>query len=214
MTSNHGLSPRPLRGMRRRSLAAALAFGAAAAFAVPSVAQERPYDFKLFGNAARIAPQGDSALPGVASSVEASSETGLEIGGEWRASERFGLEVAYLDAEHDVKADGTAIGTIDLRPWTVTANFHLVSNDTMHWYIGPSVSYINWSDIRLNGGGSLGVDGETAYGVSTGLDIDVGENFAVLLGLRWLDASVDSDSLPNEVSVDPLTARVGVAFRF
>jgi hypothetical protein len=32
--------------------------------------------------------------------------------------------------------------------------------------------------------------------------------------LRWLDASVSAPSLPDDVSVDPLFMRVGVAFRF
>jgi outer membrane protein W len=211
MDSTYGSSPRAQRAMQ---WAAALAAGAGAALAAPANAQEQSYDFKLFGGAAYVAPQGDSALAGIASSVEASSEYGLEIGGEWRAAERFGLEVSYLDAGHDVEANGTAIGEIDLRPWTLTANFHIVSRDNLSWYIGPSVSYIDWSDIALNGGGSLDVNGETAYGVSTGLDIGLGDSFAILLGLRWLEASVESDALPGDVSVDPLFARVGVAFRF
>ena len=33
-------------------------------------------------------------------------------------------------------------------------------------------------------------------------------------GPYWLDASVESPVLPNDVSVDPLFTRVGVAFRF
>jgi outer membrane protein W len=212
MASKMDSSRRASRATRIASVAVA---GAAAAFgAATSYAQEQTYEFKLFGGAAHIAPQSDSPLAGVASSVEASNEYGVEIGGEWRASERFGLEVSYLDAEHDVEADGAGIATIDLRPLTVTANFHLVSRDALNWYIGPSLSYIDWSDLKLNGGGSLDVNGETAYGLSTGLDIGVGDNFAVSLGLRWLEASVDSDALPGDVSVDPLFARVGVAFRF
>jgi outer membrane protein W len=97
---------------------------------------------------------------------------------------------------------------------TFTANFHLVNRNAFNWYVGPTVAYIDWSDVRLAGGASLPVDSETTYGVSTGVDIGIGETFAIQLGLRWLDASVESPVLPNDVGVDPLFTRIGVAFRF
>jgi outer membrane protein W len=182
--------------------------------AMPALAQESSYDFKLFGGAAYVSPLSDSSLAGVANSVEASSEYGWEIGGEWKTSDRLGLELAYLDATHDVEADGTVIGDISLRPWTFTANFHVVNGDTFNWYVGPTLSYVDWSDIELNSGASLAVDSETAYGISTGVDIGLGDTFAIQLGLRYLDASVEAPALPDDVSVDPLFMRVGVAFRF
>lgn len=201
-------------GIAARGFGALAAGVAAALLAMPSSAQEDGYDFKLFGGAAYVAPLSDSSLGGVADTVEASSEYGWEIGGEWKPSDRFGLELAYLDAEHDVEADGTVIGDIDLRPLTFTANFHLVNRDAINWYVGPTLAYIDWSEVRLGGGGSLDVDSETTYGISTGIDIGFGDTFALQLGLRWLDASVESPVLPNDVKVDPLFTRVGVAFRF
>ena len=193
----------------------ALAVAAAALVLTKTAsAQEDGYDFKLFGGAAYVAPLSDSSLTGVANTVEASTEYGWEIGGEWKPSARFGLELAYMDAKHDVEADGAVIGDISLRPLTFTANFHVVNRDSFNWYVGPTLSYVDWSEISLRGGGSLDVDSETTYGVSTGVDIGFGETFALQLGLRWLDSSVESPVLPNDVSVDPLFTRVGVAFRF
>lgn len=192
-----------------------LAFAAAVALLTkPSNAQEDTYDFKLFGGAAYVAPLSDSSLAGLADSVEASAEYGWEIGGEWKPSNRWGLELAYMDAKHDVEADGTVIGDISLRPLTFTANFHLVNRDAFNWYVGPTLAYIDWSDISLGGGGNLDVDGQTTYGISTGVDIGLGDTVALQLGVRWLDASVESPVLPNDVSVDPLFTRIGVAFRF
>jgi outer membrane protein W len=203
----------PRRDALRRFGASVFAV-AAALLAKPSSAQEDGYDFKLFGGAAYVAPLSDSSLAGLADSVEASTEYGWEIGGEWKPSARLGLEVAYFDAEHDVEADGTVIGDIDLRPLTFTANFHLVDRESFNWYVGPTIAYVDWSDVRLAGGGSLDVDSETTYGVSTGIDIGLGDTVALQLGLRWLDAGVESPALPNDVSVDPLFTRVGIAFRF
>lgn len=198
-----------MRGLRP------LVLGAAAALLTTAAgAQEQNYDFKLFGGAAYVTPLSDSSLAGIADSVEASSEFGWELGGEWKPSTRFGLELAYFDAEHDVEANGTAIGDISLRPLTFTANFHVVSGDVFNWYVGPTLAYIDWSDIQLRAGSRLNVDSETTYGISTGVDIGLGRSVALQLGLRWLDASVDSPVLPNDVNVDPLFTRIGVAFRF
>jgi outer membrane protein W len=198
-----------------RLYSALSAVGGAAFAALPAHAQDgSSYDFKLFGGAAYVSPLSDSSLPGIANSVEASSEVGWEIGGEWKPSDRLGIEVAYFDATHDVEADGTAIGEISLRPWNVSLNFHLVDRDRFSWWVGPTVSYIDWSEVELNGGGRLDVDSETTFGASTGMTIGLGDTFAFQAGLRWLDASVDSPSLPDEVSVDPLFASVGIAFRF
>jgi hypothetical protein len=46
------------------------------------------------------------------------------------------------------------------------------------------------------------------------MSFGLGDSFALQFGLRWLDASVDSSALPDEVSVDPLFVNLGVAFRF
>lgn len=194
---------------------ALIAVGGAALVALPAQAQEgSSYGFKLFGGAAYISPLSDSSLSGIADSVEASSEFGWELGAEWKPTDRLGLEVAYLDATHDVEADGTVIGDIGLRPWNFSLNFHLIDRDAFNWWIGPTVSYIDWSAVQLTGGGSLDVDSQTTYGASTGMSIGLGDAFAVQLALRWLDASVDSPSLPDEVSVDPLFVNLGVAYRF
>lgn len=220
MTRKNVPSSEP-RGAIRRSIAGT-AFaatlltlgGALLAPAAQAQDEKGAYDFKLFAGGAYISPLSDSSLSGIASSVEASSEFGWEVGAEWKPSDRFGFELAYLDANHDVEADGTKIGEIGLRPWNLTLNFHLVNRNAFNWYIGPTVSYIDWSEVDLVGGGSLDVDSETTYGVSTGLAFGLGETFAIQVGLRYLDASADSPSLPDEVSVDPLFTSVGFAFRF
>jgi outer membrane protein W len=200
--------------LESKRLPALFAVASGAFAALPAQAQEAAYDFKLFGGAAYITPLSDSSLSGIANSVEASSEYGWEIGGEWKTSDRLGIEVSYLDATHDVEADGTVIGDISLRPWNFTLNWHVVNGDTFNWYVGPTLSYVDWSSIELNNGAMLDVDSETTYGISTGVDIGLGDTFAIQLGLRWLDASVSAPALPNDVSVDPLFMRVGVAFRF
>jgi outer membrane protein W len=187
---------------------------ASAAVALSAASQENDQALKLFGAAVQVMPRGESAVAGVASSVKAADELGFELGAEWKPSQRIGIEASYLTATHDVEANGTPIGDIELRPLTVALNFHVLRRDNLSWYVGPTVAYIDWSGLELAGGAVLDVDGETTFGATTGVDIDLGERLALQLGLRWLDAAVESPALPSSVSVDPLFMRVGVAARF
>jgi len=210
-SQTRGATSRPFAGT---ALATATLAVCGAALA-PSAAQaQEGYGFKLFGGGAYISPLSDSSFAGIADSVEASSEFGWEFGVEFKPTDRFGLELAYLDAEPDVEADGTTIGDIGLHPWLLTLNFHLVNKDAFNWYIGPTVSYFDWDDVQLTNGGRLDVDSDTGYGVSTGIAIGLGDTFAIQFGLRYLEASADSPSLPDEIGVDPLFTSVGFALRF
>ncbi|HEX6851961.1 MAG TPA: outer membrane beta-barrel protein [Candidatus Polarisedimenticolaceae bacterium] len=184
--------------------------GVAALAAVPTQAAEADYNFKLFGGVAYVTPLSDSTVEG--DLVEASSEVGYEIGGEWKPFDRFGFEVSYLDVTHDVEVDGVKIGEIGLNPWNVTLNWHIINGKHFNWYVGPTVAFIDWGNLELTGGGSAEVDSETTFGISTGVDLALGSHFALFGGLRWLDASAESQG--DSVSVDPLFARFGVAFRF
>lgn len=195
--------------LKRLAIFSILAFAVAV---VPAQAGQSDYKFKIFGGAAYVTPLSDSTIEG--DLVEASSEVGFEIGAEWKPFNRFGFEVSYIDANHDVEVDGEKAGEIGLSPWNVTLNFHVINGEHFNWYVGPTVAFVDWGNIEFEGGGSAEVDSETTFGISTGIDIGLGEKFAIVGGLRWLDSSVESDDLPDSVSVDPLFARLGVAFRF
>lgn len=51
-------------------------------------------------------------------------------------------------------------------------------------------------------------------GASTGFLFGLGDTFGIELGLRYIDSTLESPMIPDEVAVDPLFARVGISFRF
>lgn len=189
-----------------------IALGAAALAAGTTQAAEADYKFKIFGGAAYVAPLSDSTIEGVGDSVEASSELGYEIGAEWKPFDRWGFELALVDATHDVEVDGVKAGEVGFQPVTLTLNWHVINGQHFNWYVGPTVAFINWGDLELSDGDSQAIDSETTFGLSTGLDLALGKHFAIVGGLRWLDASAEAEG--DSVSVDPLFVRVGVAWRF
>lgn len=117
---------------RAALMSALLAVGGATL--APSVAQAQEesgeFDWKLFADVSYVTPLSDSDIGGA--NFEASSEVGYQFGVEWKPSDRFGFEVAYLDAKHDVEVNGAAIGDISLRPWNVSMNFHIIDRNAFN----------------------------------------------------------------------------------
>lgn len=197
--------------INRKSLAAILAAGGIA-LAAPGAQAQDEYNWKVFISGAYVDPLSDSDVSG--SEVSLSSEFGYEFGVEWRPVNRLGFEFAYLDVTQDVDVDGTTFGEIDFNPMNLTVNFHVINRSAFNWYIGPTVSFVDWGDLEVPGQGTADIDSETTYGASTGLTIGLGDTFALQFGVRWLDSTAESSDLGDEVDVDPLFATVGVAFRF
>lgn len=189
------------------------------ATAAPAMAKE--YTWKIFATASYVSPLSDSDIEAIGEAIEASSEVGWEVGAEWRIADLIGIELAYLDVTQDVEADSVppaeavaavTLGELDMNPVTATANIHLIPGKTIDFWVGPSVSWVNWGDFDSVGGESVSVDSEFAYGAAAGIDIGLGKTFAITGGLRWLKLDAGTDE--GDLSVDPLFARVGVAFRF
>lgn len=193
--------------MKRLAL---IALGAATLAAGNARAAEADYNFKIFVGAAYVTPLSDSTFDG--ETVEAASAVGYEIGGEWKPFDRWGFELSYIDSTSDVDVDGTTVGEVGIQPLNLTLNWHVINGQHVNWYVGPTVSFINWGDLEFDGGGSQSIDSETTFGISTGLDLAFGKHLALVGGLRWLDASAESEG--DAVSVDPLYLRLGLAWRF
>ena len=196
--------------INRKSLAVILAAGGVA-LAAPDAQAQDEYNWKVFIAGAYVDPLSDSSVGG--DEVSLSSEFGYELGVEWRPVNRLGFELAYLDVNQDIDINGITVGDIDFKPWNFTLNFHVINRSAFNWYIGPTVSFVDWGDADFGSQGTAEVDSETTYGASTGLTIGLGDTFALQFGVRWLDSTAE-DSTGDEVDSDPLFAEVGVAFRF
>ena len=183
--------------------------------AVPAQAAQADYKFKIFGGLAYVTPMADSNIDDV--KFEADNELGYEFGAEWKPLSRLGFELALVDVTNDVQANGIKVGEIGMQPVFITANFHIINSDRFAWYAGPTLAFVNWDDFELDeafGGGSTSIESETTFGVSTGVDLGLGEHLAVIGGLRWIDSGAEESSTGDTVDVNPLFARVALAWRF
>jgi outer membrane protein W len=184
--------------------------------AQPALAQDNM--FKVFGGLAYISPLDDEEVDfgTVKDSIEASEELGWTVGIEIRFTDAIGLELDAVRATHDIEFGGDAIGEIDFTPLSASLNFHIVHTTIVDLYIAPTATYILWGDLEFDSSslGDLDAENDFAYGASVGLDIGLGDNFAIFGGVRWLNADIEPDDGDEEIGVDPLISRLGVAFRF
>ena len=199
--------------MRRTAalVAAALALG----LVHPASASDSK--LKLFGMVAYVSPlaKTDLDVGGVTDAVKASSEVGFNVGVELRLAPMIGLELDYLYAKHDLEHDQAGIlGETTFQPISATANFHFPVS-TLEVYGGPTVSYVNWGELKAPSGGTpVKIDPEVGYGVSAGADLNLTPQIAVTGGLRWLNLKAQPEGSPDALDVNPLFTRVGLAFKF
>lgn len=205
--------------MKKLCIGLALAMAVAASQFQPALAQDNKV--KIFAGASYISPldEADVDIGAITDSIEASSELGWTVGVEFRFGEWIGLEVDYVSATHDIEFGGQQIAEIDFAPISASLNVHLVHTKLVDLYIAPTATYVYWGDLELDSGqtinlSDLDTDDEVSFGASLGLDIGLGEHFAVFGGVRWLSVDFENDDIDGSIGVDPLLSRLGVAVRF
>src|SRR5262245_43227611 len=143
----------------------------AGAFGAASVqAQDEVKHFKFFGGPAYVAPleEDDVTLGAVSDSLASEEHVGWNLGFEGRFGKLLGLELDYINSNQDLEFGGVTIGDTNFSPVTLSLNFHFGTK--FDFYVGPSYSYINWSDIELaDGTGELSTESTHGFGVNLGL---------------------------------------------
>ncbi len=176
---------------------------------------------KIFGGASYVAPlsEEDVTIASVRDSVEASDELGWTLGLEFRFTDHFGLELDYVNVTNDVDFAGSKLGEVDFSPLSATFDIHLVHTKVVDFYLGPTATYVQWGDVKIDPGASpvvskLDTDNNLAWGASVGLDIGLGDHWAVTGGVRWINTDLELADSSTSIGVDPLMSRLGLALRF
>lgn len=195
--------------------------GALVALAIPAaaMAQAKGGDTLIYrANLMSINPTSDTTIFGT--KLEADSALGADLNFEYKLMPKFGIEAAVLYAKQDVKQDGVKAGDITQTPLLFSGNFHLTEGKPVDFYVGPTLGYNFWGDVKPNDGGpNFKTDGEFVYGVNAGIDVPFkGSKWAFTAGLRYLQSGpkVDFGGVVGKQSVDvnPLAVRAGVAYRY
>jgi len=118
--------------------------------------------------------------------------------------------------KHDVKLNGTKIGTIKELPPTLTAQYHFLPDGQFDPYVGAGINYTAVFGVDLPAG--LSVDHSSiGYALQAGFDYKIDKNWSVNVDVKYIDIKVDvkaAGAKLTELSVSPIVAGVGVGYRF
>ena len=156
--------------------------------------------------------ESDQTIGGVTEAVKASDEMGWQFGAEFRSG-MLGLALDYMKSKHDLSAATAGLlGNTEFSPISASLHFH-APGPRLDLYGGPTLSWVNWSDLELSSGGSQKLDATLGYGLTVGADLPLSTGLAVGGSLRWLRLDAKADGA-GEVAVDPLITNLSLSFRF
>ena len=171
---------------------------------------------------------------------DSSSQISL-IGGEADVEEAYTLDldvsyfftdniaaelVFFAYSRHDVKAKNTAVGNIDLGsfdlvPPTLTAQYHFAPKKSFSPYVGAGLSYVLIPNEDPGAATAIRYDdGVIGYTLQAGFDYFLNEHWCLSFDVKkvWVGVDVEVDALgttvKTSVDVDPLLIGLGVGYRF
>lgn len=119
--------------------------------------------------------------------------------------------------KHDVKLDGTDIGSIKRLPPSLLLQYHFTPKSTFKPYVGAGLNYTHFSSVDLDIPGA-DID-RRSFGVAlqAGIDIRLAKHWYLNFDVKYID--IDTDVKLNGVKlttleVDPMLYNIGIGYRF
>ena len=119
--------------------------------------------------------------------------------------------------KHDVKLNGTDIGSIKRLPPSLLLQYHFTPGERFKPYIGAGLNYTHFSSVDLDIPGA-DID-RRSFGVAlqAGVDIRLAKHWYLNFDVKYID--IDTDVKLNGVKlttleVDPMLYNVGIGYRF
>lgn len=173
-----------------------------------------------------IPDDSSSRISVIGGEAEVDSAIAPDLNFTYFFTDNIAAELTLTYAEHDVSAEKTAVGNVDLGsldllPPTLTAQYHFMPNKTFRPYVGAGISYVlipdedpgdaDWVDYD---------DNEIGYALQVGFDYFFTDNWSLNVDLKkvWVDVDVAVGALgtvvTTNVDVDPWLIGVGIGYRF
>ncbi len=208
----------------KKSLIAILVAGLMA----PALSFAEKGDFVVRARVTHIAPDESSELvSSVGSKLEVDSNTIPEVDFSYYITKNIAAElILAVGTRHDVNIGqggnnaGSKLGSINLLPPTLTAQWHFNPDQTIDPYVGAGVSYIRAMDRNLN----LGATGITVdrnmFGpaLQAGIDYNLQDKWLLNVDVKkiWFSTDVNAVGLGkiDNLDVDPWVVSFGFGKKF
>ena len=146
---------------------------------------------------------------------------GYQAGFEFMVTDLIGVEPAVGAANHEVTVAEAGLpdlelGEIDLFTLTADLNFHVLRQESVDLFVGPTIGYAFWGDLETDVfPQDFAVEDEFIYGLNVGADVPLGgSKWAFSGALDYLFSDVSLEGSSSDLGVDPLQIKVGVSYSF
>lgn len=169
-----------------------------------------------------VFPESDNLSMGPGVNIDVDNGYTLGFNFTYMVNPNIGVELlGALPFKHDISLTGAGtIGETKQLPPTLSVQYHLMPEGTVHPYVGLGLNYTNFFSEKTKGalsGNSLKLDDSWGVAGQLGIDIDVAPNWFVNADLRYI--SIKSDAKLNgvgigTVDINPWVVGLTVGTRF
>ncbi len=203
------------KNIRRAALAVALAAGFVAPFAAR--AQSGPWMVRVHALSLDSANKDSTGL-----GLSVNNKVFPEFDISYFFTPNLAAElVLTYPQKHDIRSNGTKIGTLKHLPPTLSLQYHFTGLGAFKPYLGGGLNYTRFSSVSFDPVvASLGpsIDkSSTGLAVGAGFDFEVANNVYLNLDVKKVQIRTDVKSngvKAGEFKVDPLLVGIGVGMRF
>lgn len=200
-----------------------------ACFTAPAVAADfktkEAGDILLRVRGIAVTPDESSSISVIGGDVDASNEYVPEVDVSYFITNNIALELIAATTRHDMKADNTILGTVDLGdvgliPPTLTLQYHFMSDNRFSPYLGAGLNYMVFYNEDAPGGTvtSIDYDNGLGYALQAGFDVAIQGNWSVNADVKKIffntDVDINNGAIAADVDLDPWIFGVGVGYRF
>lgn len=187
----------------------------AAAAIAPAVQAQAAGDLVARARLVYLDPANKDDIAGL--DVTVNSKVIPEVDFTYYVTPNFAAElILTYPQKHDVKANGTKVGTLKHLPPVLTAQYHFTGMGAFKPYLGAGVNYTRFMSVDLPTGleiekNSFGL--ALQAGMDFALDKQLSLNVDIKKAMIRTDLSAGGTNL-GTIKVDPLLVGVGVGYKF
>ncbi len=168
---------------------------------------------------------GDGSYDGYELEVELSR--GFAASAEWFFSERVSTQFSatFINPVAVINPGDVDLNTISLDTYALSARYHFAPASRFSYFAGAGVAYVSLGNLeeRFDDRIEIEFDPQTTFLVEGGVRYRVHPRIALSAAMTYMPLEADSNvlrderpgvSLPETISLDPLTLSAGASWRF
>lgn len=178
-------------------------------------AAERPWTLRV--GVHNVDPSSDGSQTAVGE-ITVDQQPGLSFNLEYRLSQQLKLDLlAALPFKHDIRLDGSRIGSTRHLPPTLSVQWHPVPDARFDPFVGVGLNYTMFFEESLDIPAKLELKDSLGLAGRVGVDCHLSPQWLVGVDLRYIDiepeARLDGVKI-GDVKIDPIAYGVQLGYRF